>query len=192
MRNWALTLVLAAAMAGPFPWVPPALAVSPADAARAKAGETIVSDVPVNEGGSLKAVFFVAGPLAVAREVLWDQERFVEFVPDVKAVKVLERHLNRQLVEITGGRGPVSVSYVADRTLEARRIAWKSVSGDVKRNDGSWTLEPAPGGTLVTYQVHVVPKGPVPGYVVAYLQKQALKGLIQAIRTRIEAKAARQ
>ncbi|MFN3432590.1 MAG: type II toxin-antitoxin system RatA family toxin [Candidatus Sericytochromatia bacterium] len=190
MRMWALTLALVASMAAPFPWELQALAVAPADMARAKAGETIVSDVPVSEGGSLRAVFFVAGPLAVAREVLWDQERFVEFVPDVKAVKVLERHPNRQIVEITGGRGPVSVSYVADRTLEARRIAWKSVRGDVKRNDGSWTLEPAPGGTLVTYQVHVVPKGPVPGYVVGYLQKQALTGLIKAIRTRIEAKSA--
>jgi ribosome-associated toxin RatA of RatAB toxin-antitoxin module len=183
MRNVALTAVLMLALAGP------AAALAPADLKRVQAGETIVQDVKVPEGGSLQAVFFVAAPLAVAREVLWDQERFVEFVPDVKAVKVLERSANRQLVEITGGKGPISVSYVADRTLEPRRIAWRSVRGDVKRNDGAWSLEPAPGGTVVTYQVHVVPNGPVPGYVVAYLQKQALPGLIKAVRGRIEARA---
>jgi ribosome-associated toxin RatA of RatAB toxin-antitoxin module len=156
-----------------------------------RAGETLVSDVAVKEGGSLKAVFFVAAPLAVAREVLWDQERFVEFVPDMKSVKVLERQGNRQVVEISGGRGPVSVTYVADRLLEPDRISWKSVRGDVKRNDGSWSLAPAAGGTVVTYQVHVVPHGPVPGYVVSYLQKQALPGLIKAIKQRIEAAARR-
>lgn len=168
-----------------------ASAMPPDELKRVRAGETLVSDVAVKEGGSLRAVFFVAAPLAVAREVLWDQERFVEFVPDMKAVKVLERKGNRQVVEISGGRGPVNVTYVADRLLEPDRISWKSVRGDVKRNDGSWSLAPVSGGTVVTYQVHVVPHGPVPGYVVAYLQKQALPGLIKAIRQRIEATAAR-
>lgn len=185
MRWLALTMALWTALHAP------AWAVTGAELKRVQAGETLVSDVPVKEGGSLQAVFFVAAPLGVAREVLWDQERFVEFVPDVKAVKVLERKGNRQVVEITGGRGPVSVTYVADRLLEPQRISWKSVRGDVKRNDGSWSLEPAAGGTVVTYQVHVVPNGPVPGYVVAYLQKQALSGLIKAIKQRIEASARR-
>lgn len=168
-----------------------AWAMPPDALKRVRAGETLVSDVAVKEGGSLKAVFFVAAPLAVAREVLWDQERFVEFVPDMKSVKVLERQGNRQVVEISGGRGPVTVTYVADRLLEPDRISWKSVRGDVKRNDGSWSLAPVPGGTVVTYQVHVVPHGPVPGYVVGYLQKQALPGLIKAIKQRIEAAARR-
>lgn len=185
-RWWALSLVVWMALAPEAAW-----AIAPAELRRVQAGETLVSDVPVDEGGALRARFFVAAPVAVAREVLWDQERFVEFVPDVKAVKVLERRGDRQLVEISGGRGPVTVTYVADRTLEPRRIAWKSVRGDVKRNDGSWSLEPVSGGTLVTYEVHVVPKGPVPGYVVGYLQKQALPGLIKAIKARIEATAAR-
>lgn len=185
MRWLALTTALWMALSTP------AWAVSSAELVRVKAGETLVTELPVKEGGSLEAVFFVAAPLGVAREVLWDQERFVEFVPDVKSVKVLERHGNRQVIEMSGGRGPVSVTYVADRRLEPRRISWKSVRGDVKRNDGSWDLAPAAGGTVVTYRVHVVPNGPVPGYVVSYLQKQALGGLIKAVKQRIEATAAR-
>lgn len=185
MRLAVLTVALVAALVGP------AGAVTPAELTRLKAGETIVSDVKVDEGGAVQAAFYVAAPLAVARDVLWDQERFVEFVPDVKAVKVLERHGNRQVVSITGGKGPISVTYVADRLLEPQRISWRSIRGDVKRNDGSWSLEPAGAGTVVTYQVHVVPHGPVPGYVVSYLQKQALPGMIKAVRDRIEATAAR-
>jgi ribosome-associated toxin RatA of RatAB toxin-antitoxin module len=183
MRQLTILLALLAALAAP------AQALAPAELAKVKAGETLVQDVHVDEGGAVRAVFYVAAPLAVAREVLWDQERFVEFMPDVKAVKVLERHGNRQLVSITGGKGPISVTYVADRVLEPQRISWRSVRGDVKRNDGSWSLEPAAGGTVITYEVHVVPNAPVPGYVVAYLQKQALHGMIQAIRQRIEARA---
>jgi ribosome-associated toxin RatA of RatAB toxin-antitoxin module len=185
MRHWGLTCALVAVLAGP------AWAIGPADLAKVKAGETIVSDVKVDEGGAVRAEFWVAAPLAVARDVLWDQERFVEFVPDVKAVKVLERHGNRQTISITGGKGPISVTYVADRVLEPQRISWKSIRGDVKRNDGSWSLEAAGNGTVITYEVHVVPHGPVPGYVVSYLQKQALPGMIKAIRERIEATAAK-
>jgi uncharacterized membrane protein len=191
MRPIALALMLSALSAAPALALSaaPALALNAPELARVKAGETVVEDVPVDEGGSLRASFFVAAPLARAREVLWDQEKFVEFVPDVKAVKVLERHGNRQVISISGGKGPITVTYVADRLLEPQRISWKSIRGDVKRNDGFYALEAVPGGTVLTYQVHLVPYAPVPGYVVGYLQKQALPGLIKALRQRIEAGA---
>lgn len=165
----------------------PALALSPDRLARLKSGEPIVADVPVREGGAVKATFFVAAPLARVREVLWDHERFPEWMPDNKWVRVLSRDGNRHVIEMGGGKGPVTVSYVTERRLEPRRIAWHALSGDVKRNDGAWSFEAVPGGTVLTYEVHVVPHGPVPGPVVAYLQRQGLPGMIAAVKRRIEA-----
>ena len=120
MRLWGLLIVAVAFLATP------AWAIAPADLARIKGGETIVQDVPVSEGGSVRAVFFVNAPLTTAREVLWDQERFVEFVPDVKAVKVLERHGNRQVISITGVTGLNDGSIPPEVTVQAGDITFSA------------------------------------------------------------------
>jgi ribosome-associated toxin RatA of RatAB toxin-antitoxin module len=179
----ALGLLLTLAVVAP--------ATPSADAvARMKAGETVVRDLAVPDGGGVVASFFVAAPAAVAREVLWETERFPEFMPGSRRVRLLEHSASRQVAEMVGGEGPISVRIVSERRLEPRGIVWRSVGGDVKRNDGAWTFEPTPGGTLVTYQVHLTPRGPVPGGVVTFLQKQALPAMIRAVRRRIEARAA--
>lgn len=167
----------------------PALAHTPGELARMKAGESLMTDVPVAEGGAVKVRFFVEAPLAVARGVLWDHERFPEWMPNTKWVKVLEREGNTHIVEMGGGKGPVTVSYVTERRLEPRRIVWHTLKGDVKRNDGAWTIDPVAGGVVLTYDVHVVPHGAVPGFVVSYLQQQGLSGMIAAVRARIQRQA---
>lgn len=159
------------------------------DTARIRQGEIVVHETPVAEGGALVAGFFVAAPPAVCRRVLWDHEHFREFLPDSQGTRTLESGANRCVVEMIGGRGPFTVRYVTERTLEASAIRWHTLRGDVKRNDGAWRFTSAPGGTLVTYEVHVVPHQPVPGNVVALLQKQALPTLIRAVKQRCESVA---
>jgi uncharacterized membrane protein len=169
----------------------PALAWSPADLPALRRGETAVSDVEVAEGGALEAAFFVAAPVAVARAVLWDHEKFPQFMPNARTARVLARHGATHVVEQVGGQGPITVTLVSERTLHADRITWRSVRGDVKRNDGEWRFDAVPGGSVLTYRVHVVPHQPVPGAVTRFLQKRALPAMVAAVRTRIEAQAKR-
>ena len=172
-----------------------ALAQAPAEAwsaealARLRAGALEVHDVEVSEGGALEASFFVAAPAKVARAVLWDHEKFPQFMPNAKWAKVLERRGATEVVEQGGGRGPITVVLVSERTLGPDRITWRSVRGDVKRNDGEWRFEAVPGGTVLTYRVHVVPHQPVPAMVTRFLQKQALPDMVAAVRARILAQA---
>lgn len=168
---------------------PPALAWSDADLAALKKGETKVVDVDVAEGGAVAASFFVAAPAATAKAVLWDHEKFPQFMPNARTARVLERRGATHVVEQVGGQGPVTVTLVSERTLHADRISWRSVRGDVKRNDGEWRFEPVAGGTVLTYRVHVVPHQPVPGAVTRFLQKRALPDMVAAVRKRIEEKA---
>jgi ribosome-associated toxin RatA of RatAB toxin-antitoxin module len=181
-------MALALALAGPAS-ASPGASWSPAERTAMREGQLVVHDLPADEGGALQAGFFVAAPAAVARAVLWDHERFPEFMPDMKSTRVLERHGNRHVVEQTGGKGPFKVTFVTERLLEPDGVAWRTLRGDVKRNDGYWAFAPAPGGSFVTYEVHVATYQPVPGGVVAYLQKQALPAMIQAVKRRIEATA---
>lgn len=165
----------------------PAMAWSGTELTALKGGELRVADVEVTEGGALEAAFFVAAPKAAAMNVLWDHEKFPQFMPNARTAKVLERKGNVAVVEQVGGQGPISVTLVSERKLGPDRISWRSVRGDVKRNDGEWRFEPVAGGTILTYKVHVVPHQPVPAAFTRFLQKQALPAMVAAVRKRIEA-----
>ena len=180
MRRLALALLLAVSAPAP------ARAFVAADLPAMKRGETVVKDVDVAEGGALEAAFFVAAPPAVARAVLWDHEKFPQFMPNARTAKVLERRGATHVVEQTGGQGPITVTLVSERTLHADRVTWRSVRGDVRRNDGEWRIEAAGGGAVLTYRVHVVPHQPVPAAVTRFLQKRALPDMVAAVRKRVE------
>lgn len=161
-----------------------------AGAAIARDDAPRITTLPVAEGGEVQAVFVVHAPLAVARQVLWDTRRFPEFMPDTDYVHVLSEKPAMQIDEMGGSHGPFKASYVCERDLAADRISWHALSGAVKVNDGFWSFAAVPGGTQLTYQVHLVPKLPAPGFVVAYLQRQALPAMIRAVTLRIEQQAA--
>lgn len=148
-----------------------------------------IQDLPASEGAAVRVSFFVAAPLAVARDVLWHTEKFPEFMPDTRWAKVYERKENYQVVELAGGKGPFTVAYVSERRLYPFRITWHTLRGDLKVNDGEWRFAAVPGGTQLIYEVHLVPNASVPGFAVSYLQKQALPAMIRAVRRRIETAA---
>ncbi len=186
MRRLLILLALTTALGAA-----PALAWSEPDLAALRRGETRVVDLEVPDGGALAASFFVSAPAAVAKAVLWDHEKFPQFMPNARTARVLERRGNTHVVEQVGGQGPITVTLVSERTLHADRITWRSVRGDVKRNDGEWRLEPVAGGTVLTYRVHVVPHQPVPSAVTRFLQKRALPDMVAAVRQRVEAQVKR-
>ncbi|MDB5101547.1 MAG: cyclase/dehydrase [Cyanobacteria bacterium RYN_339] len=165
----------------------PAFAWTADETQRARKGEVVVHEVTVADGAAVEAIFYVAAPPAAAIGVLWDHEKFPQFMPNAKTSRVLERHANDIVLEQVGGQGPVNVTLVTKRHRAGNHIDWTLVRGDVARNDGSWDAAAAPGGTMLTYKVHVVPKGPVPARVTSFLQKQALPSMCKAVRERVEA-----
>ena len=139
----------------------------------------------------MEALFYVHATPAQAMAVLWDHARYAEFLPHAKSSKVLEQHGDTAVLEQIGGSGPITVGFVTRRHREAHRITWSLVRGDsVKRNDGYWEVQPAPGGALVAYHVHAETKGMVPQRVASFLQRQALPDQCDAVKARIEAIAA--
>lgn len=145
-----------------------------------------VRDLPAQEGAAVEAWTFVAAPRVRVLAVLWDHERFPEFMPQARSVRVLRRTGATHVVEQLGGHGPLSLKLLTERVLERDRVVWRAVGGDLKRNDGAWQVYDAPGGTVLHYRVHVVPWQPVPSGVTRFLQRQALPGMLEAVRRRVE------
>jgi ribosome-associated toxin RatA of RatAB toxin-antitoxin module len=89
-------------------------------------------------------------------EVLVDYAHYPEFVPGIKACRVLAGTTDRQ-VEYQLDLGLKRITYVL-RHLEQRptRVSWSLVSGDaLKVSNGSWDLTPEGAGTRARYSVDI-------------------------------------
>ena len=91
--------------------------------------------------------------------VLQEYERYPEFVPEVKAVKVGSR--SAEAVEVTywlDVKLRVFDFTLRHVTRSPMRIEWSLVRGGefMRANEGAWTFERAgSGGTLATYAIEI-------------------------------------
>jgi coenzyme Q-binding protein COQ10 len=89
-------------------------------------------------------------------DVVVDYPSYPEFVPGIKACRVLPGTGDRQ-VEYQLDLGPRRITYVL-RHVERRpsTVVWSLVSGDaLKASSGSWELTPDGGGTRARYSVDI-------------------------------------
>ena len=130
----------------------------------------------------------VAVPVEQFFDVVADYERYGEFLPEVKSVRLTDR------------RGPeVKVHYQVNLikniryTLQMKeerphRIAWSFVEGEVMRdNRGEWRLEAdGPAATKVTYQIEMAFGPLVPRAITDKLVESSLPAMLEAFRKRAE------
>jgi len=98
----------------------------------------------------------IEAPLERFYDLVVDYERYPEFVPGIRACRVLaagsEKHVQYEL-----DLGVKRIRYVL-RMQEQRpaRVAWSLVSGDMmKVSNGSWELSAADGRTSAVYTVDI-------------------------------------
>jgi coenzyme Q-binding protein COQ10 len=89
-------------------------------------------------------------------DVIVDYPRYPEFVPGIKACRVLPGKGERR-VEYELDLGLKRIRYVLLHVeLRPVRVTWSLVSGDsLKVSNGSWELRPEGSGTLARYSVDI-------------------------------------
>jgi ribosome-associated toxin RatA of RatAB toxin-antitoxin module len=99
-----------------------------------------------------------------------DLEDYPEWVGDLKSVVVTERDQSGRPLIATfraaafGRSSTYTLRY--DYGEAPTVLSWVMVEGDLtSKLDGSYRFEPADGGTLVTYQLEVELRVPIPGFV---------------------------
>ena len=97
----------------------------------------------------------IDAPARLVYELAKDQERFPQFMPDVQAVTVVERHADRVLTRWKTLIEDAPLEWLEEDRFDdaALRIDYCLIEGDLERFDGSWSFAPAPGGTHVTLDV---------------------------------------
>jgi uncharacterized membrane protein len=129
-------------------------------------------------------------PIERVFAVIADYERYPEFLPDMKEVRVLSRHdgvaLVRFELELI-----MRVSYTL-RLLEdaPTRVQWTLEEAKmVAENNGGWTLVAEGNRTRATYALEVKLRGLIPKSVSTRLLGTTLPQTLQRFKARAEARA---
>lgn len=130
----------------------------------------------------------INAPLEKVFALITDYERYKDFLPEVRAVRVLDR-----------SGGTVTVQYEADVVKRIKytlrhtatppsKVAWSFVEGEVmKDNQGSWLLEPAgEGKTKATYTVEIALGPLVPKAIINTLVETSLPKLLENFKQAAE------
>jgi hypothetical protein len=132
----------------------------------------------------------VAAPGAAILGVLCDFESYPQWARSVKDARVLARdgEGRAETVEFTVTPGPLPrVRYVLRYTYEPQSISWDYVEGDLRDISGSYSLEPADGGTTVTYHLAIDPGTiPLPGFVKARAAREITRVALKELKKRVE------
>jgi ribosome-associated toxin RatA of RatAB toxin-antitoxin module len=134
-----------------------------------------------------KSIVIRASPEKVF-EVISDFEKYPEFLPEVKKVKVESGQGNVKDVTYTIDIKAKLISYTLRHTAKPPgELSWTMVRGEVmKGNDGAWILRAVPEGTEATYQIDLRLGALVPSMVERKLAEQSLPGLLENFKKRIE------
>ena len=130
----------------------------------------------------------ISAPPEKVFEVVADYEKYPEFLPEVKKVKVDFGTGNVKEVTYTVDIKAKVITYTLKHTARPPgEIAWTMVKGEMmKGNDGAWILKAVPGGTEATYKIDLKLGALVPSMVERMLAEQSLPGLLQNFKKRIE------
>jgi ribosome-associated toxin RatA of RatAB toxin-antitoxin module len=123
-------------------------------------------------------------------DVIVDYEKYPEFLPEVKKVKVEAGQGAIKEVTYTVDIKAKVITYTLKHTADRpNKLSWTMIKGEMmKGNDGAWTLKPGaqPGTTEATYTIDLKLSSLVPGFIEKALAEQSLPGLLTNFKNRAE------
>jgi ribosome-associated toxin RatA of RatAB toxin-antitoxin module len=143
------------------------------------------------------ATFATPQPMAVAHAVLTDYERIPRFMPDVRSSRVIERGIDRAVVEQEAVARVLLFSKQVRLVLEVQEapasIRFRDRSGlSFIRYEGQWTLREQDGHAVIRYELLAQPAFDVPEFILSRLLKRDAGRMIDALRSEIAARDAGQ
>ena len=170
------------------------LGLSPDQQHRVAAGEVVVFDtLPPDAGkstGGGTAVALVRAEPERVWSVLIDYRGHPRYYPRVTSAEVVEADAQHALVRYEVGVGPFSFGFYMLKYPDPvrRRIEWhldtNRPNNFFRENTGYWQVDPAEGGSLVTYAIAV--STIVPSFFTRGAERQSLVDTIKKLRKLLE------
>jgi ribosome-associated toxin RatA of RatAB toxin-antitoxin module len=140
------------------------------------------------------ARFDVLQPATVALAVLTDYEQIPRFMPDVKTSTIVERGIDRIVVDQEAVARVMLFSKRIYLRLDVRTdhgtIAFRDISGKSFINyEGAWRVTEQSGRTTIQYELRAQPSFDVPAFLLTRLLKRDAHEMIERLRTEMSARA---
>jgi ribosome-associated toxin RatA of RatAB toxin-antitoxin module len=123
-------------------------------------------------------------------DVIADYEKYPEFLPEVKKVKIEGGMGSIKEVTYTVDIKAKVINYTLKHTAERpAKLSWTMIKGEMmKGNDGTWVLKAGaqPGTTDATYSIDLRLSALVPGFIEKALAEQSLPALLTNFKNRAE------
>ncbi len=162
--------------------------------ARVRRGEVVCTTRPVPGSPTPQLIVhaIVERPVERVWRLIESSADYARYMPRVKSAVELSRDGDtvrcKQTIEMPFPLKNLTSTTEAKHTVvvgELYKREWHMLSGDYKRNQGSWTFEPVDGDqsrTLVRYQIHAEPKTKIPKKLQSLVQEKAMPKLIRVLR----------
>lgn len=159
--------------------------------AQVLAGDVLVTTTGDQHGA--RAAIRIAAPPARVFSVMTSCAQALRYVPRLESCRVIEAAADGSHARVEHVVKPrwylprIRFVFRADyRPPHEVRIT--NVSGGLREHEARWTLEPLDGGraTLVDYQVRIVPRYPVPEWLVLATLKRDLPAMMRGLAARCE------
>jgi ribosome-associated toxin RatA of RatAB toxin-antitoxin module len=157
---------------------------------RLAAGEVVVLDIlPPSASESARggtAVALVRAAPERVWPVLVDYRGHPRYYPRVVSAELVEADAQHALVRYEVGVGPFSFGFYMIKYPDPvrRRIDWRLDTGHAnnffRENTGYWQVDPADGGSLVTYAIAV--RTILPGFATLGAERESLVDTIKKLR----------
>ena len=136
----------------------------------------------------------IDAPLERVYAVAKDNERFPEFMKDVKSLTLVESEGNRVVCDWVGlvPQFMLKVRWRQEDVWDdaAHKCEFRQISGDYDRLDGVWTFAEEIGGTrfesVVNYEYNVPTLGALVKKVIHAIVVKNMEGVLEAIKHRAE------
>jgi uncharacterized membrane protein len=123
-------------------------------------------------------------------EVATDFEAYPKWNSDIKKVEVRETNADgyptKVWFEVDAKIKTVRYTLGYDYSQAPDSFSWSLLEGDVKELSGSYSFDEFDDVTEVTYETHVDPGFPVPGFLKRQAQKTIARGALHDLKKRVE------
>jgi hypothetical protein len=141
----------------------------------------------------LAARFEVSEPLDIVRQVLTDYERIPRFMPEVRKSTVVERTIERVVVEQEVDARMFVFSKRIHLLLEIREdgstLRFRDTCGrNFSRYEGAWSIDATGPRTVVTYELVAKPTFSIPDFLLKRLLRRDADRLITALKTEMSSR----
>ena len=161
---------------------------------RLAAGEVVVLDILPPDASKSAGGGTAVGLVQAAPERVWsvlvDYRGHPRYYPRVVSAELVEADAEHALVRYEVGVGPFSFGFHMMKYPDPvrRRIAWRldanHANNFFRENTGYWQVDPAEGGSLVTYAIAV--RTILPGFVTLGAERRSLVDTIKRLRKLVE------